>query len=91
MYLSPMEIRFTQSSISEQFRDGSLMMELFQDLVTGNEHPDSIDDIKCVRWKKKYWAIDGNRRLLLYKVSPFVYRLLNDVNILNIGFEEVAY
>ena len=63
----PCDIRFRQDSISDQFRNGENLIDVFTDLVDGDLEVDDIDDITCVLWKNEYWVIHGNRRLFLYQ------------------------
>ena len=72
-YVYPSDIRFRQSSISDHFRNGENLINVFTDLVNGDLEIDDIDDITCVLWNSEYWVIHGNRRLFLYQVYCFVF------------------
>ena len=46
-YLSPSEVRFTQDTISENFRDGSSLKNLYGDLVRGHTDVDDVEALGC--------------------------------------------
>ena len=68
MHLSPKDIRFCQDTVSEYFRDDGSLLDLYIEIVRGYTDVEDIKPITCVWWKQRYWAVDGNRRLLVYKV-----------------------
>ena len=66
--LKPSQIRFTQDSIADHFSDGTMLVDTFTELVTGQKTVDDIETIGCMQYKGKYWVVYGNRRLFLFKV-----------------------
>ena len=78
-YVCPSDIRFRQNSISDYFRNGGDLIDVFTDLVNGDLEIDDIDDITCVLWNSEYWVIHGNRRLFLYQVYSFLFILLYSI------------
>lgn len=65
--MAPSEIRFTQDSISEQFRSGQSLENTFRQLLNGQTSVASIGALQVVYYEGKYWVVSGNRRLYLYR------------------------
>lgn len=82
MNISPSEIRFTQESISNKFKDGEhTILSTFQDLYLGNLSADDLPLLHVVTDERnKTWVVKGNRRLFVYKKLQ-EYGKLNTVRV----------
>ena len=65
--LSPAEVRFSQDSIAGRFTNTKFIYLTFEDLLTNRISVDDIEMMEVVRWKDRWWAYTGNRRLYLYR------------------------
>src|SRR4051794_19318392 len=61
-----MEIRFSQSSISHRFRDGSTINELAETLQLGLVQPEDVPEIRLVERGGLMFTLD-NRRLEAFR------------------------
>ena len=67
--MRPSDIRFIQSDVAQSFRDERDLLAVFRQLVHGQLRADDIEPIEVVSYEGLQYAFDGNRRLLLFKVS----------------------
>ena len=67
--MNPADIRYYQDSISSKFSTGQTLLETFKALVNGALEPKDLKDIKVCLHDGHYVALEGNRRLFLFKVS----------------------
>ena len=66
--MRPSDIRFIQSDVSPEL-NGQDLLVVFEQLVRGQLRADSMGQIEVVPYAGLNFAFDGNRRLLLFKVS----------------------
>ena len=66
--MRPSDIRFIQSDVSPEL-DGRDLLVVFEQLVRGQLRADGMGQIEVVPYMGLNFAFDGNRRLLLFKVS----------------------
>ena len=64
----PLDVRFIRATIGEWFQDFRKVTDLLTDLLQGKIRIQDVEPIHCVEKDGEYWAIDGNRRLFVYKV-----------------------
>ena len=71
--MRPSDIRFIQSDVAQSFRDERDLLAVFRQLVYGELRANDIAPIEVVLYEglyeEEFFAFDGNRRLLLFKVS----------------------
>lgn len=67
-YANPREIRFTQDSISQNFRDGSSVFDLSESLRTGQVIPSDIPPIRVFERDGNLYSLD-NRRLAAFQMA----------------------
>ena len=77
MTLSPAEIRYTQDSIKNKFRNGRLLSYTFAQLLYSRLSVSSLEDIECVQKDGHWWALSGNRRLYVYKKLQEAGKIVN--------------
>ena len=70
MQMSPSDIRYIQNSVADDM-DGRPLISVFEDLVSGRLRAENMSAIEVVPYKGLNYAFDGNRRLLLFKVSHY--------------------
>jgi hypothetical protein len=63
----PSSIHFSQDSIASEFSNGSTLLELFQQVITGEKSVDDIKRVQVFDHNKTYWIYSGNRRLFVFK------------------------
>ena len=65
-YLDPNDIRYTQDSISNRFKDGSSVDDMIDGLKNGNISVDDVSAIRVFKQNGKIYSLD-NRRLYAFK------------------------
>ncbi|HEX6235791.1 MAG TPA: DNRLRE domain-containing protein [Acidimicrobiales bacterium] len=63
--IDPSEVRFTQDSIRQTFRDGRTVSDLARGLRTGTVDPSDVPPIRLVEYKGRLFTLD-NRRLAAF-------------------------
>ena len=69
---NPRDIRYMQDSVADKIRNGKDLLDVFKELVDGTLEPSNMTPIEVVVIGGEYFAYDGNRRLLLFKVSKTI-------------------
>lgn len=64
--MNPNDVRFSQSSISYRFRDGSTIDDLAEGLRTGRVRPEDIPPLRLVEREGQLFTLD-NRRLEAFR------------------------
>jgi hypothetical protein len=74
--MDPLSVRFSQSSISYRFRDGTTIDELAEALRTGVLRPNEIPPLRLFEREGVYYTLD-NRRLEAFRRAglPIPWRL----------------
>lgn len=68
MKLHVADIKFSQDSISDSFGFDQSFEDLCRDIMQGEETVYSLPRIKVVNVGGEWYAIDGNRRLFVFKI-----------------------
>ena len=66
--MRPSDIGFIQSDVSPDL-NGQDLLQVFEQLVKGQLRAEDAGLIEVVRYQGMYFAVNDNRRLLLFKVS----------------------
>jgi hypothetical protein len=64
--MDPTTVRFSQSSISYRFRDGSTIADLAEGLRSGRVRPEEVPPLRLVMRDGQYFTLD-NRRLEAFR------------------------
>jgi hypothetical protein len=77
--LDPRDVRFTQASVRETFRDGTTLDQLAANLKAGITDPDTIPPIRVFHREGAIFTLD-NRRLEAFRRAgiPVPYRWATD-------------
>ena len=67
MQLHVDNIKFSQNSIHCSFGHISFQ-QMCRDIIRGTETVDSLPKISVIKWNGDWYAMDGNRRLFVYKI-----------------------
>lgn len=67
-YLDPKDIRYTQDSISNKFRDGSSVDDMIDSLKSGTLSPDDVPALEVFKQNGRIYSVN-NRRLFAYKMA----------------------
>ncbi|CAH1785447.1 unnamed protein product [Owenia fusiformis] len=65
--LNPAEILYTQDIVKCHFEDGTNLADTFRSLLYGTSSPGDLESMDVMLWDQKYWVVEGNRRLYLFK------------------------
>ena len=66
-FLDPMNIHFTQSSVSKQFSNGELITNLLDEVLRGVTSVEDFPTLRVTEYAGQWYA-SGNRRLMLFKL-----------------------
>ena len=64
-------IRFTQCSVSANFRNGDFLVELVCALAEGVVEVADVEPMNITYWENAWWSLD-NRRLAVFRVVEFI-------------------